>query len=40
MHLIVENGPKHRILVGGDSGGDSNESSSVEGFYIFSLLKI
>ena len=35
MHLIVENGPKHRILGGGDRGGDSNESSSVEGLYIF-----
>lgn len=35
MHLIVENVPKHHILVGGASGGDSRESGSVEGLSIF-----
>lgn len=34
MRPIIENGPQHHILVGGDS--DSNVSSGVEGRYFFS----
>lgn len=35
MRPIIENGPQHHILVGGDSGSDSNVSSGVEGRYFF-----
>lgn len=36
MRPIIENGPQHHILVGGDSGCDSNVSSGVEGRCFFS----